>query len=94
MSPTEEGPFDPDCVRKVAIGLGYSPNGSLINGVVSTWWTSGGNGTWNWGQIVGDIIAWKAKADDGSQSGPDRVTAIKYVYGIDVTFATPTCPSS
>lgn len=85
LSPTDTGPFDPDCITTALVAAGYKPSSTLMpaNGGLSYW-----NSLGTWGAVLARIASQKASADvPGPQQGP----AILAVYGTRVKFPGAGC---
>jgi len=77
-------PYDIKCIKSVAIRMGYSSNGQLLQIPMSEW-----NAFPTWGDLLAKLIWWKSLADRGPDffGGPsDQKTAIDKVYKINVEF--------
>lgn len=90
ISPDQTGPFDVDCITRAAIGMGFSPQGTIMPANV-------GPGYWaqykTW-QAVLERLRWlKAFADKGAAVGDPKwqPIAIEQVYGIFVRFPGKEC---
>jgi len=90
---SERGPFDPECVRKAALSLGYRPEGRAIDmnflRSAGNVWTNGGLPTWE--AVINDIKRWKGFADNDSGDPVLQTSAIRNVYGLSVKYPKQGC---
>lgn len=103
-SPSDTGPFDMDCIRSTATGMGYAANAGLLT-LSASYWTQFAT----WQDVLNDLQWFKAAAD--VPPGPNSVNkpastsvadiqaayqvqrnAIYNVYGITLPTVEMTCP--
>lgn len=85
-------PYDIKCIKSVAIKMGYSSNGQLLQIPMSEW-----NAFPTWGDLIAKLIWWKNLADKGPEffgRPSDQKTAIDKVYKINVEFPRGDAPCS
>ena len=79
-------PFDPTCVKRAMLSIGFKSSGALYSADISTW-----NSLSNWRAVLDKLTWWKNLADKGPSfygMPQDQGQAVKNVYGVSVNYPT------
>jgi len=87
LDASDSGPYDPSCVTKKALDLGFGSQGKLLpsNSGMDLW-----NSFGTWGELVNSIMGWKSTADAGDDP-IEQASAIQNVYGLTVKYPKQDC---
>jgi hypothetical protein len=80
----ETGPFEPSCIRKVALDAGYSENGLMLSVDIMKKYNTANN---TWGNLLQGLQRWKQQADYPADGNYEfQKIALKYVYGVEAKY--------
>ena len=91
VSRDERPPYDANCIKRAAMEMGYSPDGTIMQPSINVgYWN---NKSKNWGEVLDELRWIKALADRGAEVGDVKYQpiALKQVYGVDVKYPKQGC---
>jgi len=82
---SKKQPYDSQCIRKLAISMGYSSNGTLLTNSAAYW-----NRFATWKDVKDHLSSVKQYADTGPNMD-EQIASILKVYGVSVRPNIPSC---